>query len=166
MLQKIVLCNLSNTVHLGSFQNLSPVSILIKDPLNVTYFVQLSTAQFIFQFQVFSTVYTEGKIPDAVTYLTGDFQFLNDTESGLLAPMYFDQAKQLYLFSHHPRGKVWQVSTKLSTTPLRGVHPGGEPACPDNDAISWEWFNTTTTEGQQLYVQDNHIHVKCVDHFR
>jgi hypothetical protein len=62
--------------------------------------------------------------------------------------------------------KHWaQVSTKLSTTPLRGVHPGGEPACPDNDAIVWEWFNTTTTGGQQLYVKDTNIHVKCIDNF-
>jgi hypothetical protein len=79
--------------------------------------------------------------------------------------MYFDNTKQLYLFSHHPRGKVWQVSTKLSTTPLRGVHADGDSACPDNESIVWEWFNTTTTEGQQLYVKDSNIHVKCIDNF-
>ena len=74
-------------------------------------------------FKVFNTVYTDGKVPDAVNYLTGTFGRSNDTDTGLLAPLYFDNSKQLYLFSHHPRGKVWQVSTKLSTTPLTGPLP-------------------------------------------
>ena len=127
--------------------------------------IVFTTVKRYFIFQVYNTVYTDGKVPDAVNYLTGSFERSNETDTGLLAPLYFENSKQLYLFSHHPRGKVWQVSTKLSTTPLRGVHPGGEQACPDNDAIVWEWFNTTTTEGQQLYVKDSNIHVKCIDNF-
>ncbi len=70
-----------------------------------------------------------------------------------------------------------QVSTKLSTTPLRGVFGGGGDEdkednksswCPDSrlptgDSAQWEWFNTTTPRGQQLYVSDAHIRVKCLD---
>jgi hypothetical protein len=89
----------------------------------------------------------------------------NDDGGLLLAPTYFDSEKNLFLFSHHPRGKVWQVSTKFTTTPLRGVHPGSDAACPDNDAIQWEWFNASTPEGQQIYVKDANIHVKCIDNF-
>ena len=86
----------------------------------------------------------------------------------------FDKSKQLYLFSHHPKGLVWQVSTKLSTTPMRGVLKGVDSedsdasvdesaeSCPDNDFIKWEWFNSTTSQGQQLYVKDEHIQVKCI----
>ena len=94
---------------------------------------------------------------------------------GLLAPLYYDKSKQLYLFSHHPQGLVWQVSTKLSTTPMRGilnvvsssddnsdVLDDDTKSCPDNDLMHWEWFNSTTSQGQQLYVKDDHIQVKCV----
>ena len=74
----------------------------------------------------------------------------------------------------HPKGLVWQVSTKLSTTPMRGVLNGidsddndasvdeSAESCPDNDFIKWEWFNSTTSQGQQLYVKDEHIQVKCI----
>ncbi len=71
-----------------------------------------------------------------------------------------------------------QVSTKLSTTPLRGVFGGSDDDaaadssssfCPDSkkagggDKVTWEWFNTTTPQGQQLYVADPHVVVKCLD---
>ena len=127
------------------------------------------------KYKVYHTVYNEGKIPDAVGYLSGDFEKTDGKEMGLLAPLYFDKSKQLYLFSHHPKGLVWQVSTKLSTTPMRGildsVYNAGENEeydndtkyCPDNDLIQWEWFNSTTPEGQQLYVKDEHIQVIRVD---
>ena len=129
------------------------------------------------QYKVYHTVYDEnqGKVPDAVGYLSGNFEKMDEKEMGLLAPLYFDKSKQLYLFSHHPKGLVWQVSTKLSTTPMRGILDGvsgedGEASqiseeaksCPDNDLIRWEWFNSTTAQGQQLYVKDEHIQVKCM----
>ena len=128
------------------------------------------------QYKVYHTVYTDGKVPDAVGYLSGNFEKMDEKEMGLLAPLYYDKSKQLYLFSHHPQGLVWQVSTKLSTTPMRGilnvvsssdddnsdVLDDDTSSCPDNDLMNWEWFNSTTSQGQQLYVKDDHIQVKCV----
>jgi len=126
------------------------------------------------KYKVYHTVYNEGEVPDAVGYLSGNFERIDEKEMGLLAPLYFDKSKQLYLFSHHPKGLVWQVSTKLSTTPMRGVLNGidsddndasvdeSAESCPDNDFIKWEWFNSTTSQGQQLYVKDEHIQVKCI----
>ena len=107
-------------------------------------------------------------VPSAVDYLTGTFTRIDEKAYGLLAPLYLNQKKGLFLFSHHPRGRVWQVSTKLSTTPLRGVFDLRAGACPDSDgpdggSVQWEWFNTTTPEGQQLYVRDSHVRVKCLD---
>ena len=68
-------------------------------------------------------------------------------------------------FGHHPQGKVWQVSSKLSTTPMRVVFDS-DMSCPDSsDSVTWEWFNTTTPEGQQIYIKDEHIKVKCIDNF-
>ena len=95
----------------------------------------------------------------------GIFEKTDSKEFGLLAPLYYEKSKDLYLFSHHPQGKVWQVSSKLSTTPMRVVFEK-DMSCPDSsDTVTWEWFNTTTPEGQQIYVKDDHIKVKCLDNY-
>jgi len=116
------------------------------------------------KYKVYHTVYQNGTVPKAVDYLSGTFVKVEDKKDtfGLLAPLYRDLVKNLYLFSHHPQGLVWQVSQKLTTTPLRGVFTS--PSCPDSQDITWEWYNMTTPMGQQLYVSDNHIKVKCVSH--
>ena len=143
---------------------------------------------------MYHTVYVNDTVPAQVTYLSGTFtrEERPDMTRGLLAPLYLDRDKGLMLFSHHPEGRVWQVSQKLTTTPLRGVFTG--PSCPDSEQITWEWYNVTTPQvrhqsdslcvnivqwtvsnlvyfltflcfqGQQLYVKDQHIHVKCVSH--
>lgn len=116
-------------------------------------------------YKVFHLVYTEGTVPDQISYLMGIFKKTVSTDFGLLAPLYYEKAKDLYLFSHHPQGKVWQVSSKLSTTPMRVVFDS-DMSCPDSsDSVTWEWFNTTTPEGQQIYIKDEHIKVKCIDNF-
>lgn len=115
-------------------------------------------------YKVYHLTYVNGTVPSAVEYLTGTFAKIDANKYGLLSPLYYDKMKDLYLFSHHPKGRVWQVSTKLSTTPLRGVFPE-DNSCPDSNSITWEWFNTTTAQGQQLYVPDENVHVKCLDGF-
>ena len=116
-------------------------------------------------YKVFHLVYQEGSVPDAVSYLMGTFKKTDSKEFGLLAPLYYEKSKDLFLFSHHPQGKVWQVSSKLSTTPMRVVMKS-DMSCPDSsNEVSWEWFNTTTAEGQQIYIKDEHIKVKCIDNF-
>lgn len=114
------------------------------------------------RFKIYHLTYVNATVPSAVEYLTGTFTKISAWAYGLLAPLYMDEMKGLFLFSHHPKGRVWQVSTKLSTTPLRGVF-SKDNACPDSEDIEWEWFNTTTAQGQQLYVKDDHIKVKCLD---
>ena len=151
------------------------------------------------KYKVYHTVYVNDTVPAQVTYLSGTFTKEDnpDHTHGLLAPLYVDREKDLMLFSHHPEGLVWQVSQKLTTTPLRGVFSG--PSCPDSEQITWEWYNVTTSQvtylmlpktnqtqincsisnkmiwivqncnisyfqGQQVYVEDPHIHVKCISH--
>ena len=98
------------------------------------------------KYKVYHTVYVNGTVPTQVTYLSGIFTKEERPEHthGLLAPLYIDAEKQLMLFSHHPQGLVWQVSQKLTTTPLRGVFSG--PSCPDSESITWEWYNVTTPQ--------------------
>jgi len=116
------------------------------------------------EYKVYHTVYSNGTVPTQVEYFTGLYSKVKnpDDNFGLLAPLYINQEKELYLFSHHIAGKVWQISDKLTTTPMRGVF-SDTPACPDKD-ITWEWYNRTTSTGQQIYVPDNHIKVKCISH--
>ena len=98
------------------------------------------------KYKVYHTVYTNDSVPTQVTYLSGTFTKETDPDNthGLLAPLYVDREKQLLLFSHHPQGRVWQVSQKLTTTPLRGVFSA--PSCPDSEKITWEWYNVTTPQ--------------------
>jgi len=117
------------------------------------------------EYKVYSTVYKNGTVPNQVQYFAGNYrkEENKDNTYGLLAPLYVNQEKNLYLFSHHIGGKVWQMSDKLTTTPMRGVFQT-TPSCPDSEDMTWEWYNVTTPTGQQIYVPDHHIKVKCVSH--
>jgi len=93
-------------------------------------------------------------------YYTGKFTKLDKSKSyDLLAPVYYDALKQLYLFSHHPEGLVWQISQNFITTPVRAVTTKSG-TCPDDPDL-WEWYNVTTTQHQQIYVSDSNIKLKC-----
>jgi len=113
-------------------------------------------------YEVTHSEYEDGKIPRQVEFHSGLFTRVTKQDSyGLLAPLYQNIEKQLYLFSHHPEGLVWQVSQKLTTTPVRAVTT--TKSCPDNKDLEWEWYNITTKLGQQLYVKDKKVQVKCAD---
>ena len=100
-------------------------------------------------------------VPDAVKYYSGTFKKLDKEESfDLLAPVYYDSVKQLYLFSHHPQGLVWQISSTLVATPVRAV--AKTTSCPDSRELTWEWYNTTTKAAQQIYVREESIKLKCL----
>lgn len=116
------------------------------------------------QYKIFNLVYNNGTVPMAVKHLQGTFSKIDEKQYGLLAPLYYEPINGLYLFSHHPKGRMWQVSPKLSTTPLRIIF-NKDDSCPDsgNRDVVWEWFNTTTDQGQQLYVKDQHVQIKCLD---
>ena len=114
-------------------------------------------------YRVWHLVYPNNtSAPPAVEFLMGDFQHIDEKEYGLLAPLYRDPIKDLYLFSHHPKGRVWQISTKLTSTPMRATF-AKDDSCPDDAGVVFEWFNTTSPTGQQLYVQDHNVKIKCVD---
>eukprot|EP00096_Caligus_rogercresseyi_P016262 TRINITY_DN8850_c0_g1_i1.p1 TRINITY_DN8850_c0_g1~~TRINITY_DN8850_c0_g1_i1.p1 ORF type:complete len:490 (-),score=121.00 TRINITY_DN8850_c0_g1_i1:86-1555(-) len=115
------------------------------------------------EYKVYNLVYENSTVPKTVEYLTGNFSLDLGRQAslGLLSPLYYEHIKELYLFSHHPRGRVWLVSSTMSSTPMRGIYEGEGSACPDNSQIKWEWFNSTTPLGQQLFVQDRNIVIKC-----
>jgi len=100
-------------------------------------------------------------VPDVVKYYAGRFKKLDKSKShDLLAPVYYDSLKQLYLFSHHPEGLVWQISQNFVTTPVRAVTKSSG-LCPDDSSLQWEWYNTTTKTTKQIYIKDDRIKLKC-----
>ena len=114
------------------------------------------------KYEVSYSDYEDEEVPLQVKFHTGLFTRLDPSSSlGLLAPIYMNMEKKLYLFSHHPAGLVWQISQTLTTTPLRGVTD--VQSCPDSQGMVWEWYNITTNLGQQIYVRDQHIMIKCRD---
>jgi len=120
------------------------------------------------KYKVYNTVYQNDTVPSQVEYFSGVYRKVEDGDTfGLQAPLYFNEEKDLYLFSHHTGGKVWQLSDKLTTTPVRAEFPSS-PSCPDSETnglgVTWEWYNVTTAAGQQLYVPDEHIKVRCISH--
>ena len=58
------------------------------------------------------------------------------------------------------QGLVWQISPSFVTTPVRGVTTESK-VCPDDTRLQWEWYNTTTSQHQQLYIGDTSIKLKC-----
>ena len=108
-------------------------------------------------------------LPEAVTYLLGEFEQNDGKSQGLMAPLYFNKEKDLYLYSHHPKGMVWDVAPVdnkfLSLGSLRGIKYGKAEACPHTEGVRWEWYHNTTTNGQHIYLYDesNKIQVKCLD---
>eukprot|EP00092_Neocalanus_flemingeri_P091856 GFUD01116541.1.p1 GENE.GFUD01116541.1~~GFUD01116541.1.p1 ORF type:complete len:494 (-),score=122.32 GFUD01116541.1:173-1591(-) len=114
------------------------------------------------KYQLLYSPFKDGKVPLSIKYHAGEFTRMEPENSfGLLAPVYQNVEKKLYLFSHHPAGLVWQVSGSLGTTPIRAVTE--DKSCPDSEGLVWEWYNMTTKLGQQKYVRDEHMQVKCLD---
>ena len=58
------------------------------------------------------------------------------------------------------QGLVWQISPSFVTTPVRGVTTESK-VCPEDTRLQWEWYNTTTSQHQQLYIADTSIRLKC-----
>jgi len=120
------------------------------------------------KYKVSNTTYEEGKkVPYTVTYLSGDYELDSEQGSnyGLLAPFYVNREKDLYLFSHHFKGMVWEISSRVrGLPPLRGHNftADAHKDCPDAD-LKWEIYNSTSTESQHVYIEDNHIKVECTE---
>ena len=115
------------------------------------------------QYKVYHTVYQNTSVPKQVEYLSGHYRKVENSEDtyGILAPLYKEETRNLFLFSYHPEGRVWQISQKMTTTPIRGVF--SSPACPDSETITWELYNKTTKRGKQQFIKDPNIQVKCLD---
>ena len=93
--------------------------------------------------------------------MQGKYRKLSAEQSfSILAPVYYNSVKELFLFSHHPEGLVWQISTNFVTTPMRGVTTQSM-TCPDSDKLRWELYNETTTSQKQIYIKEGGMKIRC-----
>ena len=110
--------------------------------------------------QEYQVDFSEGEL-NATNYYIGNFKKLPRRESwDLLAPVYYEAVKGLYLYSHHPQGLVWIISPDFVTSPLRAVSQQA-PSCPDTPDLVWEAYNFTTESGQQMYVKEKSFTINC-----
>ena len=108
--------------------------------------------------------------------LSGAYERLEEPKRqslGLLAPVYFNSAKSLYLYSHHYNGMVWEISSDILVTSntsdhLMGVdYPGSRlsHACPNNPTIIWQWIHEGAGTNPNTYNIDPKVHVKCLESY-
>ena len=96
--------------------------------------------------------------------MVGKYRKLSPEQSfSILAPVYYNSVKELFLFSHHPEGLVWQISGNFVTTPMRGLNRDTRDSmtCPDSDKLTWELYNETTTTQKQIYIKEEGLIVNC-----
>ena len=140
------------------------MSTCIKDTLHACYLIDISTVccdQVVNCSCPEYQVSTDDSASEIGQYYTGKFRRLSRDEAySILAPVYYDPVKQLYLFSHHPEGLVWQISQNFVTTPVRAVTQDSL-TCPDSEKLSWEYYNGTKTDYQQVYVKEETMKIKC-----
>lgn len=89
-------------------------------------------------------------------------------KEGWLAPYYRkEQGEPSFLYSHHPRGKVWLVGSSTATWSLRLnklTEPELLPSCP----LSWregeEWEYLQSKKGdKEVWLRDAELTIQCLD---
>ena len=70
------------------------------------------------QYRVYHITQQNSTVPKQVQLLSGLYTKVANSvdDYGIMAPLYREESRNLFLFSYHPEGKVWQISSKLTTT--------------------------------------------------
>jgi len=102
----------------------------------------------------------------------GEYVLLEDmSKEGYLAPVYASVGeKPSYLYSHHPRGKVWTIGSSQNTWSLRlnKLSSSSGPTCPLDTPIDkekgWEWEYLQSKKGEkEVWLRDLDLKVECID---
>ena len=116
------------------------------------------------KYNVYHLDYEDKVVPGLVSQITGTYESIN--VPGILAPVYYEKIQDEYLYSQHPHGKVWIFSSKISQFRRHQVRINFDEvlSCPDSsNSGAWERLVTHTDDGQDIFVKDEHIKVKCID---
>ena len=82
--------------------------------------------------------------------------------------LFKEKSKEMYLFSILNIGVVWSIGwgLTLDDPPAARIDLGydSQNVCPDqNQGSSWELFDQNTGQGQEIWLPNDKIKVKCVD---
>ena len=82
--------------------------------------------------------------------------------------LFKEKSKEMYLFSILNIGVVWSIGwgLTLDDPPAARIDLGYDSpnVCPDqNQGSLWELFHQNTGQGQEIWLQNDKIKVKCVD---
>ena len=112
---------------------------------------------------------SDDPVPEAVEYYSGSFKKLDRSESfDLLAPLYYDSVKQLYLFSHHPKGKVWFLGSSTDSWSMRinKLASGEDHDCPLKwkEEEAWEYLQSKSkNDEKEVWLRDTNVEIECLD---
>lgn len=101
----------------------------------------------------------------------GEYTMLSDThKDGYLAPVYakVSPGSPSYLYSHHPKGKVWFLGSSTDTWSMRlnKLHSGDDETtdCPFEWKEEEEWEYLQSKKGEkEVWLRDTNLKIECLD---
>ena len=100
----------------------------------------------------------------------GEYVKLTDMKKeGYLGPVYgkVSEGPPSYLYSHHPKGKVWLIGSTTTTWSLRlNKLDSGDPehSCPFSWEEGYEWEYLQSKKGEkEVWLKDTDLQINCLD---
>jgi len=89
-------------------------------------------------------------------------------KEGYLAPVYgkVSEGAPSYLYSHHPKGKVWLIGSTTSTWSLRlnKLESNDDHDCPFDLKEDEEWEYLQSKKGdKEVWLRDIDLNIECID---
>jgi len=109
---------------------------------------------------------SSGRVLEYHPQRLGQYARLQDkTKEGYLAPVYakISEGEPSYLYSHHPKGKVWLVGSSNSTWSLRLnklTDPASSPSCFQEG--QWEYLQSKK-EQKEVWLKDTDLNIQCLN---
>jgi len=111
----------------------------------------------------------EGRVKEYHPDRLGEYTKLTDMhKEGYLAPVYgkVSPGAPSYLYSHHPKGKVWLLGSTTSTWSLRlnKLSSSGDHDCPFDWKAEEEWEYLQSKKGEkEVWLRDTDLKIECLD---
>jgi len=88
-------------------------------------------------------------------------------KEGYLTPVYgkVSEGAPSYLYSHHPKGKVWLIGSTTSTWSVRlnKLSSTADHDCPfDSHGEEWEYLQSKKGD-KEVWLRDNDLKIECID---
>ena len=115
------------------------------------------------KYRVYHSYYFEEQVPTEVVEILGVYEKFESTDSNFGAISFKQHSKDMYLFSVHPKGRVWSIGYGLTITDTEAsridFESYSENLCPhygSHNGLHWEIFR------QEIWETSN-ITVACIE---